>query len=93
MTQDCVGSLCPSLTQKSFDFCPSQPVRHMSHPLKTPGQGLLKGLPPPFFSHMIDEVWHRWFVANLLHPRLRVRLRPKSGVDFHDAVNRQRPCI
>ncbi|GFV01945.1 ras-specific guanine nucleotide-releasing factor RalGPS2 [Trichonephila clavipes] len=32
-----------------------------------------------------------WFVAGLLHLRLRVQPRPKS-VDFHDAENRQRPC-
>ncbi|GFW25192.1 hypothetical protein TNCV_2262501 [Trichonephila clavipes] len=35
--------------------------------------------------------WHGWFVAGLLHPRLRVRLRSKP-VDFPDAENRQRPC-
>ncbi|GFU36265.1 hypothetical protein TNCV_559071 [Trichonephila clavipes] len=35
--------------------------------------------------------WHGWVVAGLLHPRLRVRPRPKS-VDFHDAENRLQPC-
>ncbi|GFT01805.1 hypothetical protein TNCV_4206021 [Trichonephila clavipes] len=35
--------------------------------------------------------WRSWFVVDLLHPRLRVRPRPKS-VDFYDAENRQRPC-
>ncbi|GFX30486.1 hypothetical protein TNCV_3461371 [Trichonephila clavipes] len=32
-----------------------------------------------------------WFVAGLLHLRLRIQLRPKS-VDFHEAENRQWPC-
>ncbi|GFV24965.1 transposable element Tcb2 transposase [Trichonephila clavipes] len=35
--------------------------------------------------------WRGWFVARLLHLRLRVRPRPKS-VDFHDVENPQRPC-
>ncbi|GFT13037.1 hypothetical protein TNCV_431551 [Trichonephila clavipes] len=35
--------------------------------------------------------WVRgWFVADILHPGLRVRPQPKS-VDFQDAENRQRP--
>ncbi|GFV20092.1 hypothetical protein TNCV_4193911 [Trichonephila clavipes] len=35
--------------------------------------------------------WRSWFVAGLLHLRLRVRTKPKS-VDFHDVENRHRPC-
>ncbi|GFY17389.1 hypothetical protein TNCV_658021 [Trichonephila clavipes] len=35
--------------------------------------------------------WRGWFVAGLLHLRLRVQPRPKSE-DFHDAENQQRPC-
>ncbi|GFX74472.1 hypothetical protein TNCV_3213591 [Trichonephila clavipes] len=35
--------------------------------------------------------WRGWFVTGLLHPRLRVRSRPKSE-DFHDAENRQWLC-
>ncbi|GFU19025.1 hypothetical protein TNCV_430651 [Trichonephila clavipes] len=35
--------------------------------------------------------WRGWFVAGLLHVRLRVQHRLKS-VDFHDAENQQRSC-
>ncbi|GFY26039.1 uncharacterized protein TNCV_1917891 [Trichonephila clavipes] len=35
--------------------------------------------------------WRRWSVAGSLHPKLRVRPRPKS-VDFDDAENRHEPC-
>ncbi|GFV91200.1 hypothetical protein TNCV_897211 [Trichonephila clavipes] len=35
--------------------------------------------------------WRAGFAAGLLHPRLRVRLWPKS-VDFRDAENQQRSC-
>ncbi|GFW51303.1 hypothetical protein TNCV_3254321 [Trichonephila clavipes] len=40
---------------------------------------------------MLPSGWRSWFVTGLMHPRLRVRPRPKSK-DFHDAENRQRPC-
>ncbi|GFU80358.1 hypothetical protein TNCV_3521321 [Trichonephila clavipes] len=73
--------------------------------LSTPGLDARVLIRLVFFSNPSNRHWYNslnhnhtskpaerrsWFVAGLLHLRLRVRPRPIS-VDFHDAENRQRP--